>query len=110
MEAAYAAGSRDRRIMLKHVLPNVQPVVIVVGALGIGNALLIVSGLSFIGLGISPPTAEWGLMVFEGTEYILRGNWWVSTFPGFAILLAVLGFNLLGDGLRDVLDPKSRSR
>ena len=110
VEAAYAAGAGDRRIMLKHVFPNVQPGIIVFATLGIGNALLIVAALSFIGLGVSPPTAEWGLMVYEGTDYILRGDWWMATFPGLAILLAVLGFNLIGDGLRDIIDPRSRSR
>lgn len=109
VEAAHAAGARERRIMLKHVLPNIQPGLIVFATLDIGNALLIVAGLSFIGLGIGPPTAEWGLMVFQGTEYILRGDWWMTVFPGMAIILAVLGFNLMGDGLRDVLDPKHRS-
>jgi peptide/nickel transport system permease protein len=110
VEAAYAAGARDSRIMRKHVLPNIQPGIIVFATLDIGNALLIVAGLSFIGLGIGPPTAEWGLMVFEGTEYILRGDWWMTVFPGIAIILAVLGFNLMGDGLRDILDPRHRSR
>jgi peptide/nickel transport system permease protein len=110
VEAAYAAGAKDGRIMLRHILPNIQPGLIVFAALDIGNALLIVAGLSFIGLGISPPTAEWGLMVFQGTQYILRGDWWMSVFPGLAIIVAVLGFNLMGDGLRDILDPRRRSR
>jgi peptide/nickel transport system permease protein len=110
VEAAYAAGAKDGRIMLRHILPNIQPGLIVFAALDIGNALLIVAGLSFIGLGISPPTAEWGLMVFQGTQYILRGDWWMSVFPGLAIIIAVLGFNLIGDGLRDILDPRRRSR
>jgi peptide/nickel transport system permease protein len=110
IEAAYAAGSRDRRIMLKHVLPNIEAGVIVFATIDIGNALLIVAGLSFIGLGITPPTAEWGLMVFQGTEFILRGEWWMIVFPGIAILVAVLGFNLMGDGLRDILDPRRKSR
>ena len=96
--------------MLKHVLPNIEAGVIVFATIDIGNALLIVAGLSFIGLGITPPTAEWGLMVFQGTEFILRGEWWMIVFPGIAILVAVLGFNLMGDGLRDILDPRRRSR
>jgi peptide/nickel transport system permease protein len=110
VEAAHAAGSTDGRIMRKHILPNIQAGLIVFAALDVGNALLIVAGLSFIGLGINPPTAEWGLMIFQGTNYILRGDWWLTVFPGLALVLAVLGFNLIGDGLRDILDPKSRSR
>ena len=110
VEAAYAAGARDGRIMLKHVLPNIQPGLIVFATLDIGNALLIVAGLSFIGLGINPPTAEWGLMIFQGTNYILRGDWWLTVFPGIALVLAVLGFNFIGDGLRDILDPRNKSR
>jgi peptide/nickel transport system permease protein len=110
VEAAYAAGAKESRIMLKHVLPNIEPGLIVFATLDIGNALLIVAGLSFIGLGISPPTAEWGLMVFQGTDYILRGDWWMTVFPGIAIIAAVLGFNFIGDGLRDILDPRRKSR
>ncbi|HEV2389605.1 MAG TPA: ABC transporter permease [Nitrososphaerales archaeon] len=110
VEAAYAAGAKERRIMIKHVLPNIQAGIIVFATLDIGNALLLVAGLSFIGLGIGPPTAEWGLMVFQGTQYILRGDWWMTVFPGIAIILAVLGFNLMGDGLRDILDPHHQSQ
>jgi peptide/nickel transport system permease protein len=109
VEAAYAAGAKESRIMRRHVLPNIAPGLIVFATLDIGNALLIVAGLSFIGLGINPPTAEWGLMVFQGTDYILRGDWWMTVFPGIAIVLTVLGFNFIGDGLRDILDPRQKT-
>jgi ABC-type dipeptide/oligopeptide/nickel transport system permease subunit len=105
--AARAAGARDRRIIFNAILPNCMAPIIVQASLGFGAAILDAAGLSFLGLGAQPPTPEWGAMIAEGRAMILRA-WWVMTFPGIAILLAVLGFNLLGDGLRDALDPRLR--
>ena len=93
--------------MLRHILPNAFGPVIVQITLDIGTVILEVAGLSFLGLGAQPPTPEWGLMVCEGVEYILE-QWWISVFPGLAIFLLVLAFNLVGDGLRDVLDPRMK--
>jgi ABC-type dipeptide/oligopeptide/nickel transport system permease subunit len=105
--AARAAGARDLRIIFNAILPNCMAPIIVQASLGFGAAILDAAGLSFLGLGAQPPTPEWGAMIAEGRAMILRA-WWVMTFPGVAILLAVLGFNLLGDGLRDALDPRLR--
>ena len=107
IEAVRAAGAVDRRVIARHVLPNILAPVIVLGTLGLGNALLIAATLSFLGLGAQPPTPEWGAMLSQGREFIF-GYWWIATFPGFAILLAVIGANLLGEGLRDLLDPRLR--
>ena len=104
VDAARALGCRDARLMLGHVLPNALTPVIVVATLGVATAILVAAGLSFLGLGAQPPTPEWGAMVSSGREY-LRNGWWVSTAPGLMILLTVLAINLLGDGLREALDP-----
>ncbi len=108
VEAARALGASHGRILLRHVLTNAMPAVIVQGTLLLGQTILIESGLSYLGLGIQPPTPSWGNMVVEGRQF-LASAWWVSTFPGVAIFATVLGFNLFGDGLRDVLDPALRS-
>jgi len=108
VEAARAVGASDRRIMLVHLLPNVLAPAIVLSTLRFGGALLAGSGLSFIGLGAQPPTPEWGAVMASGREYLLDA-WWISFFPGVLIALSVLGVNLLGDGLRDLLDPTLRS-
>ena len=108
VEAARALGASHGRILLRHVLANALPAVIVQGTLLLGQTILIESGLSYLGLGIQPPTPSWGNMVVEGRQF-LASAWWVSTFPGVAIFATVLGFNLFGDGLRDVLDPALRS-
>jgi peptide/nickel transport system permease protein len=105
VEAARAIGAGDLRIFMKHVLPNCTGPYIVKLTIGAGRVILATSTLSFIGLGAQPPTPEWGAMVATGRE-VLFDSWWVSTFPGLAILMTVVGFNLLGDGLRDLLDPK----
>jgi len=105
--AARAVGARDRRIIVNSVLPNCLAPIIVQASLGFGSAILDAAGLSFLGLGAQPPIPEWGAMIAMGRSMILRA-WWVMTFPGIAILLGVLGFNLLGDGLRDALDPRLR--
>jgi ABC-type dipeptide/oligopeptide/nickel transport system permease subunit len=105
--AARAVGSSNRRIIFNAIFPNCLSPIIVQASLGFGEAILSGAGLSFLGLGAQPPLSEWGAMIAEGRSMILRA-WWVMTFPGIAILFAVLGFNLLGDGLRDALDPRLR--
>jgi len=105
--AAKAVGSSNRRIIFNAIFPNCLAPIIVQTSLGFGAAILDAAGLSFLGLGAQPPLSEWGAMIAQGRAMILRA-WWVMTFPGIAILLAVLGFNLLGDGLRDALDPRLR--
>jgi ABC-type dipeptide/oligopeptide/nickel transport system permease subunit len=109
VEAARALGASDRRIMLVHLLPNVFAPALVLSTLRFGTALLAGSGLSFIGLGAQPPTPEWGAIMASGREYLLDA-WWITFFPGFLIAMSVLGVNLLGDGLRDRLDPSLRGR
>lgn len=107
VEAARALGAKDTRIIFKHVLPNCSAPVIVAATMDLGRVILIAAGLSFLGIGAEPGTAEWGSMISKGSEF-LSTYWWHSFFPGLAILLTVLSFNLLGDGLRDILDPKLR--
>ncbi|MGH2562106.1 MAG: nickel transporter permease [Thermomicrobiales bacterium] len=109
VEAARVVGCSDTAIMWRHVLPNVVAPVIVVATLGIGAAILWAAALSFLGLGSQPPTPEWGRMLSEGRNF-LREQWWIATFPGLAIMVTVLAMNLLGDGLRDVLDPRQQIR
>lgn len=107
VEAAKAIGSNDFRIILRHILPNTIGPVIVYSTLYIPTAILWSAALSFLGLGAQPPTPEWGAIIADGRDY-LGMAWWIATFPGLALMLTVLGFNLLGDGLRDALDPKLR--
>ncbi len=107
VESARVTGGRASRLIFRHILPNVRAPLIVLSTLQIGNAILVGAGLSFLGLGAQPPTAEWGLMTAVGRE-VLGKAWWISTFPGLAILSAVLAANLIGDGLRSALDPKMR--
>ena len=104
VEAARAVGSSELRVLRKHVLPNVVAPILLLTTLDMGVVLLAISGLSFLGLGVSPPTAEWGAMLAEGRPYLDRGPQ-MTLFPGAVIFLMVLGFNLVGDGLRDALDP-----
>jgi peptide/nickel transport system permease protein len=108
VEAAAVVGYGPARILFRHILPNALGPLIVLVTLDVGQAILTFSGLSFLGLGVVPPTPEWGAMVSEGRELIQQ--WWVATFPGLAILTVVIGFNFLGDGVRDWLDPKTRGR
>lgn len=103
--AARLAGTRPSRILFRHILPNALAPVLVSATLGIAGAILTESALSFLGLGMQPPMASWGNMLLEGKQ-ALGIAWWLSTFPGFAILLTVLGYNLLGESLRDILDPR----
>ena len=109
VEAARLAGNSDLRTLAVHVFPNVLPPMMVQISLNMGWAILNAAGLSFIGLGVRPPDAEWGVMVAEGATYIISGEWWVALFPGAVLMLAVFCFNLLGDGLRDMLDPRMRT-
>ncbi|HUM15721.1 MAG TPA: ABC transporter permease [Candidatus Nitrosotalea sp.] len=107
-EAARTVGNPRRRIIFYHLLPNCFPPVVVQATLAMGFAILTVAALSYIGLGIRPPTSEWGAMTAEGAGYIVSGEWWIFLFPGLAIMATVLSFNLLGDALRDVLDPRMK--
>lgn len=109
VEAARLVGNSDLRILALHVFPNVLPPMMVQISLNLGWAILNAAGLSFIGLGVRPPQAEWGIMVAEGATYIISGEWWIALFPGAALMLAVFCFNLLGDGLRDLMDPRTRT-
>lgn len=102
-DAALCAGNGRPRILLYHLLPNALPPALVQATLTLGWGILDVAGLSFLGVGITPPTAEWGVLVSDGAQYINSGQWWISVFPGLFILLAVLGFNLIGDWVRDNL-------
>ncbi len=107
--AARLAGNTDARILLFHILPNILPIMVVQMSLTMGYAILNAAGLSFIGLGVRPPTPEWGIMVAEGAAGIISGEWWVALFPGLTLMGAVFCFNLLGDGLRDIVDPRRRT-
>ena len=109
VEAARADGESEFSIVFNHILPNVFSPILVQGTLGFGRAIMLASTLGFIGLGVQPPTPEWGAMTADGRIYILN-QWWVSTFPGLMIFFTVMAFNLLGDGLRDALDPRLRYR
>jgi peptide/nickel transport system permease protein len=109
VEAARVMGCSSTRIMFRHILPNVIAPVIVLSTLRFGIAILSAAGLSFLGLGAQPPTPEWGLMVSMGRTYLGKA-WWMSTFPGLAITVAVIAINLMGDGLREALDPRLRFR
>lgn len=108
VEAATVMGLKPGRVLIRHIIPNSIGPLIVLVTLDVGNAIITFAGLSFLGLGVTPPTPEWGSMVAEGRELVQQ--WWVAAFPGIAILTIVLGFNFLGDGVRDWLDPKAMSR
>jgi peptide/nickel transport system permease protein len=105
--AAHALGASDVRIIFRHILPNGLSPILVSATMGIGGAVLIESGLSFLGLGVQPPTPSWGSLLTSGKDNI-EIAWWLSAFPGLAILITVLGYNLLGEGIRDALDPRQR--
>lgn len=104
--AARSVGSRGGRILFQHIFPNSLPPIIVQATLGVASAVLEIAALGFLGLGAQPPTPEWGAMLADSYKYLTSGSWWVLMFPGLAIVLTVLGFNLFGDGLRDALDPQ----
>ncbi len=107
--AARTVGLSEGRILVRHIMPNILTPVVVLASLAMATAILTESSLSFLGLGVQPPTASWGTMIGDGRNYIGDG-FWISTVPGIAISVTILGFNLLGDGLRDVFDPRSRPR
>lgn len=109
VEAARLSGNSEARILLLQILPNILPILMVQCSLTMGYAILNAAGLSFIGLGIAPPTPEWGILVAEGAAFMISGEWWVALFPGLALMVAVFCFNLLGDGLRDIVDPRRRT-
>jgi peptide/nickel transport system permease protein len=109
VQAARLSGNGEYRIVLTQILPNVMPIMVVQMSLTMGYAILNAAGLSFIGLGVRPPTPEWGIMVAEGAAFIVSGEWWIAFFPGLALMFAVFCFNLLGDGLRDIADPQRRT-
>ena len=104
--AARALGASDARLILRHLLPNALAPVLVSATLGVAGAILLESGLSFLGLGVQPPTATWGVMLADGKDYLSRA-WWLSFYPGLAILVTVLSYNLAGEGLRDAFDPRN---
>jgi len=108
VEAARMGGNGSLMVLINHIIPNILPPMMVQASLNMGWAILNAAGLSFIGLGVRPPTPEWGIMVSEGASYIISGEWWAFMFPGAALVLAVFSFNMLGDGLRDLLDPRKR--
>jgi peptide/nickel transport system permease protein len=103
--AAHAIGAQDARIIFRHILPNAMSPVLVSATLGVAGAILTESALSFLGIGVQPPTPSWGNMLIAGKQ-TLGTAWWLSVFPGLAILLTVLGYNLLGEGIRDAMDPR----
>lgn len=107
--AAKISGNSDLRVLAFHIFPNALPPIMVQISLNLGWAILNAAGLSFIGLGVRPPTPEWGIMVAEGANFIVSGEWWLAVFPGLWLMLAVFTFNLLGDGLRDIFDPRKRT-
>jgi peptide/nickel transport system permease protein len=109
IEAARVCGCSDARVILRHILPNITAPVLVLATIGVAYSILNGSALSFLGLGVQPPGAEWGLMVSDGRSY-LRDAWWMTTAPGLALAVTVLAMNLVGDGLRDAFDPRSRRR
>ena len=108
-QAARLAGNSDWRVLVLHIFPNTLPPMMVQISLNMGWAILNAAGLSFIGLGVRPPTPEWGIMVAEGANFVVSGEWWLAIFPGLALMITVFTFNLLGDGLRDLADPQQRT-
>lgn len=109
VQAGRLCGCSDVRILATQLFPNILPPMMVQISLNMGWAILNAAGLSFIGLGVRPPAAEWGIMVAEGATYIVSGEWWLALFPGAALMIAVFCFNLMGDGLRDLVDPSRRT-
>ena len=109
VQAAKLAGNREGFVLFGRILPNILPPMMVQISLNMGWAILNAAGLSFIGLGVRPPTPEWGIMVAEGASFIVSGEWWLALFPGVSLMLAVFTFNLMGDGLRDLVDPARRT-
>ena len=102
IEAIHSIGGSNIRVILKHILPNISAPITILATLQVGNAILVGSGLSFLGMGAQPPTPEWGLMTAEGRSFMSQA-WWISTFPGIAILITVISINQFGDGLREAI-------
>jgi peptide/nickel transport system permease protein len=109
VDSARLAGNTELGVLFRHLYPNALPALVVQASLNMGWTMLNAAGLSFIGLGVRPPTPEWGIMVSEGANFIVSGEWWIALFPGLVLMAAVLCFNLLGDGLRDLFDPRRRT-
>jgi peptide/nickel transport system permease protein len=109
VEAARLSGNSTMRVLTVHIYPNCLPPMMVQASLNLGWAMLNAAGLAFIGLGVRPPTPEWGILVAEGASFIISGEWWIAVFPGLALMSAVFCFNLMGDGLRDIMDPRKRT-
>lgn len=109
IEAAKVGGSSDLRILTRFLLPNIGAPIVIQASVNLGWAVLNAAGLSFLGLGVRPPTPEWGILVAEGAKFVMSGEWWVALFPGLALMITVFTFNLLGDTLRDLLDPRMRT-
>jgi peptide/nickel transport system permease protein len=109
VEAARVAGCSSWRLTMRHILPNVAASILVLATIGVAYSILNGAALSFLGLGVQPPSAEWGLMISEGRTY-LRDSWWIATCPGLMLALLILMINLVGDGLRDAFDPRSQMR
>ena len=107
VQAAHALGLSIPRIIFRHILPNAMAPIIVTATLRVGSTILVAAALSFLGLGVQPPTASWGNIINQGRDNLL-GAWWIATFPGLAIVMTVVAYNLFGDGLRDALDPRLR--
>lgn len=109
VEAARVGGSGHLRILTVFLLPNIAAPVVIQASVNLGWAVLNAAGLSFLGMGVRPPAPEWGILVAEGARFVASGQWWIFLFPGLALMLAVFTFNLLGDALRDILDPRART-
>ena len=109
VKAAKLVGNSDIRVLAMHIFPNTLPPMMIQISLNLGWAILNAAGLSFIGLGVRPPTPEWGIMVADGANFIVSGEWWMAVFPGLWLMITVFTFNLLGDGLRDIFDPRKRT-
>ena len=109
VKAAKLVGNSDIRVLAMHIFPNTLPPMMIQFSLNLGWAILNAAGLSFIGLGVRPPTPEWGIMVADGANFIVSGEWWMAVFPGLWLMITVFTFNLLGDGLRDIFDPRKRT-
>jgi peptide/nickel transport system permease protein len=106
--AARLCGNSDWRILAFHIFPNTLPPLMIQASLNMGWSIMNAAGLSFIGLGVQPPTAEWGILVAQGANFIVSGEWWIALFPGAVLMVSIFTFNLLGDVVRDLVDPLRR--
>jgi peptide/nickel transport system permease protein len=108
VQAARLCGNPDWRILAFHIFPNALPPLMIQASLNMGWSIMNAAGLSFIGLGVQPPTAEWGILVAQGANFIVSGEWWIALFPGAVLMVSIFTFNLLGDVVRDLVDPLRR--